>query len=50
MGQVLVWIDAQTSMREVVARLRAEPVDFVVLFRGDALYAFRPAEALLTLA
>jgi hypothetical protein len=43
-GQVLVWIDAQTSMRELVARIRAEPADYVVLFRGTSLYAFRPAE------
>lgn len=42
--EVLAWIDAQTSMREVVARIRAEPVAFVVLHHGGSLYAFRPDE------
>ena len=46
-GQVLVWIDAQTSMRQVVACSRAANAEFVVLHDGAALYAFRPRELAL---
>jgi hypothetical protein len=41
---VLAWIDAQTSMREVLARIRAERPEFVVFHRDAAVYAFRPSE------